>query len=117
MPFVKGRSGNPGGKPKRHAFLARLCRSHTEDGLELVTFALAVMRGDKKEKVVTDEGAVVEVEAALKVRIEAMKWLAERGWGKAPEVDVDDEKGVGEITAATKAEELEADLGPEGTIQ
>ena len=66
-PWLPGQSGNPGGRPKG---LAALVRAQTNDGAELVTFMLAVLRGRKK--------------APLRLRMEAAAWLADRGFGRVP---------------------------------
>ena len=64
-PFQPGQSGNPGGRPKA---LGTLVREQTQEGRELVTFMLRVLRGRK---------------TPLRYRLEAAAWLADRGFGKA----------------------------------
>jgi Family of unknown function (DUF5681) len=63
--FVKGQSGNPGGRPKSN--LGPLIREQTADGVELVEFMLSVFRGKRW---------------SLKLRMEAATWLADRGFGR-----------------------------------
>lgn len=63
--FRPGVSPNPGGRPRG---FARMIREHTGDGKELVDFALEVMRSSKHP---------------VHVRLDAMKWLADRGFGRA----------------------------------
>ena len=63
--WVKGVSGNPGGRPRG---LAELVRQETKDGAELVAFHLRILRGRKQP---------------LRYRLEAAAWLADRGFGKA----------------------------------
>jgi hypothetical protein len=38
MPFKKGQSGNPGGRPKEDDELKKLARVHTKDALERLVF-------------------------------------------------------------------------------
>ena len=67
-PFKKGQSGNPGGRPKG---LAAHIRKATKDGQELADFMLEVFRNQQGGRI------------PLPVRMDAAKWLADRGFGKA----------------------------------
>jgi hypothetical protein len=85
--FEKGRSGNPGGRPRG---LARTTRELVgDDGEAIVRFWLETMN-----------------DATLKTadRLEASRLLADRGWGPAPQhapVEDDDPLGLmGEDTEA-----------------
>jgi hypothetical protein len=65
--FAPGKSGNPGGRPKG---LAKRVRELVgADGEDLAKIML-VIAYDEKE--------------ATRDRMEAIKWLSDRGWGKAP---------------------------------
>lgn len=66
-PFEPGKSGNPGGRPKG---LARTVRELVGgDGLVLAQIMTSIATDEKE---------------TTRDRIEATKWLADRGWGKAP---------------------------------
>lgn len=62
MPFKKGQSGNPGGRPKENADVRRLAREHTA---EAVNRLVAWMRSD-----------------SAKASVSAAQALLDRGWGK-----------------------------------
>ena len=65
--FTPGVSGNPGGRPKG---LSRRVREFVgDDGHEIAEFMFSVMNDER---------------ARTADRIEAAKWLADRGFGKAP---------------------------------
>lgn len=65
MPFVKGQSGNPRGRPPRAKSLAEAVRRIT-DPQELAEAVVLIARGGN-----------------LKDKRWAIEWLADRGWGKA----------------------------------
>lgn len=74
-PWPKGSSGNPSGRPGGQAGFAQKIRARTKSGRLLWTFALEVLAGQH--------------DATVRERLDAMKWLADRGWGRVPET-VDD---------------------------
>ena len=67
--FLPGVSGNPGGRPQG---LAQRVRRATHDGKTIVEFMIAVARGAK----------IDGRKPRLADRVDANKWLADRGWGK-----------------------------------
>ena len=73
-PFQPGSSGNPGGRPPG---LARLAREATGDGVDVVGFFTLVSRGTKPEGWPDGEKLTADH------MIDANRWLADRGWGKA----------------------------------
>lgn len=85
--FVKGKSGNPGGRPKSDFALAAECQKYTA---EIVENMVKIMRGEairrstKKRR--GEKQIVTEDRPEFNDRIRAMEWLADRGWGKAPSV-------------------------------
>ncbi len=67
--FLPGVSGNPGGRPQG---LAQSVRRATHDGKMILDFMIAVARGMK----------IDGRKPRLADRVDANKWLADRGWGK-----------------------------------
>lgn len=78
MTFVKGQSGNPGGRPKAvlpdGRTLAELARDHTETAIETL---ISVM---------------TNVEQPAAARVTAANSILDRGWGKAPQPIVGDDE-------------------------
>lgn len=68
IPFRKGQSGNPGGRPKGSRAFAAKIREMTRNGEEVIEVALEIMRRGAEDK----------------DRIAAAKFLAERMFGRAP---------------------------------
>lgn len=88
MAFVKGKSGNPGGRPKTDFALAGECQKYSG---EIVANMVAIMRGEAIKRTTKRTGArgqkiVTEDRPEFTDRIRAMEWLTDRGWGKAATV-------------------------------
>lgn len=58
----------------------KLIRRETAGGKEMVLLALEIMRGTLSVKTYG-----IDTNPSIKERFEALKWLADRGWGKALE--------------------------------
>jgi hypothetical protein len=67
MPFKKGQSGNPGGRPKVVAEVKELARAHTREAIETL---VSIMSNPK---------------AAPAARVSAANALLDRGYGKPPQ--------------------------------
>ena len=88
--FPKGRSGNPGGRPRDEQKIAELARSYTREAIETLA---ELMRSGNDER----------------VRGTAAQALLDRGWGK-PKVEVVAD-GAGSYIEALRLinEQIEAD--------
>ena len=75
-PFVAGHDGrrNAGGRPRGLAATARAAVG--DDASDLIAFFSAIMRGDRT--FLSERRPI-----ALRDRMQAAMWLADRGWGKA----------------------------------
>ena len=69
-PWKPGQSGNPAGRPKS---LMDLIKTQTKNGNVLIDVAMAILTQE------TYRNQTVKIAD----RLEALKWLADRGWGKA----------------------------------
>jgi hypothetical protein len=96
-PFAPGVSGNPGGRPPG---LARLAREATGDGADIVGFFVLVSRGVKPEGWPDAEKLTADH------MIHANEWLADRGFGKAPLIVVNDPDASDEYVRTLTLEEL-----------
>lgn len=70
MRFVKGKSGNPGGRKKGSGEISRFIKSKTRDCREIAERMLEIARTGKEES----------------DRIRALAWLTDRAIGKVVEV-------------------------------
>ena len=83
--FSKGKSGNPGGRPRDEQKVAELARSYTREAIETLA---DLMRSDNDER----------------VRGTAAQALLDRGWGKPKVEVVSDEAGYVQALRAVAAE-------------
>lgn len=113
-PFVTGNTANKGGRPPKYRALSETVRDTLgRDGWPLVAFHLAVFYGDP-EKVLRDEQDV-PLEITLDDRRRSADWLADRGWGKAPQhAPIEDGDPLALDAIDRDIEALLAELSPRG---
>jgi len=114
--LLKGGTANPGGRPKG---LAAYIREKTSDLTEVAEFMLATMRG----RPVIGEGEEMSIHhiPAMRDRLDAAKWLADRAIGKTPDVVAleathhgEDGPRLKEMTSAALLKLLDATEEPRG---
>ncbi len=71
-------SANPSGRPKGFKSMAEQIRKKTNNGELLIAFAFKILNGEKPQNAHKDP--------TLEQRIDAMKWLADRGFGKSAQL-------------------------------
>jgi hypothetical protein len=76
-PWKPGESGNPGGRPKG---LMTLVREKSSDGDEIVEILLSIARGTLSVRVGDSD-----FPPTVKERMEAIRELLDRGWGRPTE--------------------------------
>ena len=85
MPFQKGKSGNPGGRPKKDRTIQQIAREYGPDALKTLA---GIMRDTK---------------ATPAARVTASSVLLDRGYGKPPQFN------TGDPTQFRKAVEMSDD--------
>ncbi len=88
-----GVSGNPGGRPKG---VASYVREQTQDGREIVDYLLRYVRG--------------ETDCGHRERLEAVKILFDRGFGRAPEISLTATVDAGSVDLSALADDGLTDL-------
>jgi hypothetical protein len=98
MPFVKGQSGNPSGRPKVVAAVRDLARVHAEDGISTL---VSIMKDTANPPA---------------ARVAAAKEILDRGFGKAPQPMDGDGEG-GPIKTLNRVERVVVDPNAPGDSQ
>lgn len=81
--FGKGKSGNPGGRPKGIAHAREYLEANTAGGEELIDFHLKLMRGQLRLTMFDSEGEELTRVPDFKDMQHSADWLADRLWGKS----------------------------------
>lgn len=94
MPFEKGKSGNPGGRPKESGEVKALARQYGPEAIEKLA---ELMRGDD-----------------ARVAAHAAQALLDRGYGKPAQVVAGDEEG-GPVRVVNRVERVVVDANAPNT--
>jgi hypothetical protein len=100
--FLPGKTGNPGGRPKG---LAALAREGTDDGKLLVEQMVKIVMGQ----------TINRIKPKISDVINAVEWLADRGFGKTANIHELTSKDGGSIQVEhMSAEQIRQSLIDEG---
>jgi hypothetical protein len=106
-PFAKGSSGNPGGRGKG---IARYIREQTKNGEELIDLLLECARGElvtKRAKTLEDGTSfMTEYYPSCRDRLDALKFLVERGLGSELESVSPENEAAGALAVYTSTQLL-----------
>lgn len=85
MTWIKGQSGNPGGRPKTDF---NLCAEAQKYGPDVIKLMAQLVRGEpiKRKQVINGKVKNVTVCPPFEAQQRAAEWFADRGWGKAATV-------------------------------
>ena len=92
--FKPGQSGNPAGKPKGAAGLAKFIREQTNNGEDVVRFFLDLFKGEEVED---QHLTLVQLNKRIDRRVEAAKWLVDRGFGQAAQIIIEDNDMLADV--------------------
>jgi Family of unknown function (DUF5681) len=99
-PFPKGVSGNPGGRPRKAVKLLAQAVREMVDPREIVASMQTVAAGQPLNG----------IKPKVSDMLDANKWLADRGWGKAQDFQPLDQDTIGLDDAYKAAGELRAEI-------